>query len=184
MTSFVSLLRGINVTGHNMIRMAELKALYESLGFKNVATYIQSGNVIFQSEEDSPDGVEASIERAIEKKFGFPVTVIVRKPAELARVIKANPFIGRARIDEIRLYVTFLRSRPTPALIKALQPAAAKSTDQYEIVGREIYLHCPDGYGKTLLSNTFFEKQLKVAATTRNWKTVNTLYAMASRTNE
>lgn len=181
MTSLVSLLRGINVSGHNMIKMTELKALYESLGYKNVTTYIQSGNVIFQTEKNDPAQAEASIEQAIEKKFGFPVTVIVRKPAELARVIKANPFIGGNNIDEIRLYVTFLRAKPTPALTKILQPAAAKSTDQYEILGREIYLHCPNGYGKTLLSNTFFEKQLKGVATTRNWKTVNTLYAMAGR---
>ncbi len=179
MTSFVSLLRGINVSGHNMIKMAELKTLYESLGFRNVTTYIQSGNVIFQTEKDDPASVEGRIERAIEKKFGSRVTVIVRKRAELASVIKANPFIGSNKIDEIRLYVTFLREKPTPALVKAVQPAAARSTDQYKILGSEVYLYCPNGYGKTLLSNNFFEKQLKVAATTRNWNTVNNLYDMA-----
>lgn len=184
MTSLISLLRGINVTGHRMIKMTELKALYESLGYKHVNTYIQSGNVIFRAEKDDPVQAEAFIERAIEKKFGFPVTVIVRKPAELARAIRANPFLGRNKPDESRLYVTFLRTKPGPALIKALQPAAARSADQYEILGREVYLYCPNGYGKTLLSNTFFEKQLKVAATTRNWKTVNTLYAMAGRLAE
>ncbi len=181
MNSFVSLLRGVNVTGHNTIRMTELKALYESLGFNDVTTYIQSGNVVFRAEADNPAQVEASIEHTIEKKFGFSVTVIVRKPAEIAGVIKSNPFIGGHKIDETRLYITFLRTKPTSALLKALQPAAAKSTDQYEIVGREVYLYCPNGYGKTLLSNTFFEKQLKSAATTRNWKTVNTLYGMANR---
>src|SRR5512140_1984563 len=180
MTSFISLLRGINVSGHNMIKMAELKALYESLGFRNVTTYIQSGNVIFQSENGGSASVEATIERAIEKQFGFPVVVVVRKPAELAKVIKANPFLGSDSIDESRLYITFLKTKPTPALAKALQPAAARSTDQYEILGCEVYLYCPNGYGKTLLSNTFFEKQLKGLATTRNWKTVNTLYGIAS----
>ena len=181
MTSFVSLIRGINVSGHNMIKMADLKALYESLGFKSVTTYIQSGNVIFQTEEDSASSLEVSIERAIDKRFGFPVSIIVRKPAELARVIKANPFHGTDKIDESRLYVTFLKTKPAPALVKAVQAAAARSADQYSISGSEVYLHCPNGYGKTLLSNTFFEKQLKLMATTRNWKTVNTLYAMASR---
>jgi uncharacterized protein (DUF1697 family) len=184
MTSFVSLLRGINVSGHNMIKMAELKDLYESLGFRNVTTYIQSGNVIFQSEKDDSGSVEATIERAIGKGFGFPVTVIVRKPAELARVLKINPFLGSNKIDEIRLYVTFLRDKPAAAVVKALQLAAARSTDQYKILGREVYLYCPTGYGRTLLSNTFFEKQLKVKATTRNWKTVNTLYVMALNINK
>lgn len=183
MTSFVSLLRGINVSGHNMIKMAELKALFESLGFKNVISYIQSGNVIFQSEKDDSASVEATIERAIEMKFGFPVSVIAKKPTELARVIKANPFRGMDKVDENRLYITFLRAKPAPALVKSLQPAAAKSADQYKILGSEVYLYCPNGYGKTLLSNTFFEKQLKVRATTRNWKTVNTLYAMALNIN-
>lgn len=179
MTSFVSLLRGINVSGHNMIKMAELKALYESLAFRNVTTYIQSGNVVFQAEKGDTSSVETSIERAIEKRFGFPVVVVVRTSSELAKAIRANPFRGSDEIDENRLYVTFLKSKPAPPLLKAVRPAAAKSTDQYEILGSEVYLYCPNGYGRTLLSNTFFEKQLKSRATTRNWKTVNTLYAMA-----
>ena len=116
--------------------------------------------------------------------FGFSVVVIVRKPGELAKVIKANPFHGSDSIDEIRLYITFLKTTPASLLVKALQPAAARSTDQYKVLGREVYLYCPNGYGKTHLSNTFFEKQLKVRATTRNWKTVNTLHAMALDINE
>jgi uncharacterized protein (DUF1697 family) len=180
MTSFISLLRGINVSGHNMVKMAELKTLYESLGFKNVTTYIQSGNVIFQSGKDDSGSVEAAIERAIEKQFSFPVTVIARKTAELAGIIKANLFRGSDKIDETRLYVTLLKTKPAPEAVKALEPTAARSTDQYKITGREVYLYCPNGYGRTLLSNTFFEKQLKAKATTRNWKTINTLYAMAS----
>jgi uncharacterized protein (DUF1697 family) len=184
MPSFISLLRGINVSGHNMIKMTELKALYELLGFRNVATYIQSGNVVFQAEKNDDTSVETSIERAIEKKFAFPVTVIVRGSQELGRVIKANPFRGENGIDEKWLYVTFLRSRPPASTIKALAPLAAKSDDRYEFKGREVYLYCPNGYGKTLLSNTFFEKQLKIAATTRNWRTVNTLYSMSCHTSQ
>jgi uncharacterized protein (DUF1697 family) len=180
MSSFITLLRGINVSGHNMIKMAELKALYESLGFRDVTTYIQSGNVVFQTEKASNDLVEASIEKAIEKKFGFQVPVIARKPGELAKVIRANPFAGRRGVDESKLYVTFLKTKPAPAVVKALPSAASRSTDQYHIAGNEIYLYCPDGYGRTLLNNTFFEKQVKLMATTRNWKTVNTLYVMAS----
>ncbi len=180
MISYVSLLRGINVSGHNMIKMAELKALCESLGLTNVSTYIQSGNVVYQTNRSDPVTIGTSIERAIEKKFGFLVTVITRRPAELARVITACPFLGAEKIEENRLYVTFLKTKAEAALVKSLELAAAKSTHRHKIAGTEVYLYCPNGYGKTLLSNTFFEKQLKVRATTRNWKTVNTLYAMAS----
>jgi uncharacterized protein (DUF1697 family) len=179
MTSFVSLLRGINVSGHNMIKMAELKALYEWLSFGNVTSYIQSGNVVFQTDKDNPGSLETLIERSIEKRFGFPVAVIIRRPAELAKLIKSSPFRTLDNVDESRLHVTFLKTEPAPALVKSLQPTAAKSNDQFKIVGSEVYLYCPNGYGKTLLSNTFFQKHLKLLATTRNWKTVNTLYAMA-----
>jgi uncharacterized protein (DUF1697 family) len=179
MTTLVSMLRGVNVTGHNMIRMAELKALYESRGFRNVTTYIQSGNVVFQAEKDDPAAVETIIERAIKNKFGLPVSVVVRLPSELSKVIKKSPFHGGTPIDKSRLYITFLKSKPAPDLVKALQPAAAKSDDQYKILGNEIHLYCPNGYGKTLLSNSFFEKQLKGIATTRNWKTVNALQSIA-----
>lgn len=183
MPSFISLLRGVNVSGHNMIKMPELKLLFDSLGFRGVTTYIQSGNVVFQSDKGEPTSVETRIERAVEKKFGLTVSVIIRQASDLDKVIKNSPFRGD-NIDESRLYVTFLKDKPAPALVKALQPAAAKSNDQYKILGREIYLYCPNGYGKTLLSNTFFEKQLKLVATTRNWKTVTTLHAMASKTTE
>ena len=174
------MLRGINVARHNIIKMAELKALYESLRFSDVTTYIQSGNVIFKSKEKDPSAVSAAIVRGIEKKFGYSVTVIIRQPVELAAVIKNNPFIGRRGVDESRLYVTFLEAKPAPVLVKALAPVTAKSNDEFRLIGTEIYLHCPNGYGKTVLSNTLFEKNLKVAATTRNWRTVNTLHLMAS----
>ncbi len=184
MTPFISLLRGINVSGHKLIRMTDLKALYESLGFVNVSTYIQSGNVLFEAGRNDPEAIAASIEQAVEKKFGFSVVVILRKPAELARLIKNCPFRGSGKIDESRLYVTFLKAKPSATLVKALEAVAARSPDQYEVVGSEVFLNCPNGYGKTLLSNTFFEKQLKAVATTRNWKTVNTLHVMALHVNE
>jgi uncharacterized protein (DUF1697 family) len=183
MNSYVSLLRGVNVSGHNMIKMPKLKLLYDSLGLEGVSTYIQSGNVVFRTGSDDPAAIGSSLERAIEGRFGLSVEVILRRPSELAKIVKASPFVGQKNIHEERLYVTFLKTKPSAALVRTMKDAAAKSSDQYEIAGSEIYLHCPNGYGKTLLSNTFFEKQLKVMATTRNWKTVNTLLAMASRMN-
>ena len=180
MPVYISMLRGINVSGQKTIKMVDLKALYESIGFSDVTTYIQSGNVVFKSKKENPAAVGAEVVKSIEKKFGFMVTVIMRQPSELATVIKKNPFIGRLGVDESRLHVTFLQAKPTPALVKALVPLTAQSKDEYQAIGSEIYLHCFTGYGKTLLSNTFFEKQLKVAATTRNWNTVNALYSMAT----
>jgi len=184
MHTFVSMLRGINVSGQKVIKMSRLKALYESVGFADVTTYIQSGNVIFGSSSNDPSSIGKMIVAAIEKSFGFSITVIIRRSSELGRIIRACPFVALSQIDESKLYVTFLNSRPTPTLVKALGLLAAKTRDQYKLVGSEIYLHCPQGYGKTAFSNAFFEKHLKVAATTRNWRTVNTLFAMSSTRDE
>ena len=179
MQTYVSMLRGINVTGHNMIKMSALKNLYESIGMKDAVTYIQSGNVVFRCGSKNPLSVGQSIAHAIEQSFGLSVPVVIRRPVELASIIRNSPFAGRKGIDQSRLYVTFLDSQPSPTLIKKLPVAAAKSKDEFRVMGKEIYLHCPDGYGRTLLSNTFFEKQLAVAATTRNWKTVQTLLTLS-----
>ena len=180
MHTYISMIRGINVSGQKMIKMTELKALYESLRLTNVATYIQSGNVVFQSGRNDPLAVGTSIEKAIEKSFGYSVTVVVRRPAEFRKVVIKCPFLGTTRMDESRLYVTFLKSRPPLSLVKTMALVTLKNADTYEHTGNEIYLHCPNGYGKTLYSNNFFEKHLRVAATTRNWKTVRTLLAMSS----
>jgi uncharacterized protein (DUF1697 family) len=184
MHTYISMLRGINVSGQKMIKMAELKALYESLRLKNVTTYIQSGNVIFQSKDNDPLLIGTSIEKAIEKAFGFSVTVVLRQPAELRRIINKCPFPSAAEIDESHIYVTFLKSRPASALVKTMALLANKSSDTYQISGNEIYLHCPNGFGKTVFNNNFFEKHLQVAATTRNWKTVQTLLAMSSESDQ
>jgi uncharacterized protein (DUF1697 family) len=183
MHTYISILRGINV-GHKVIKMDQLRALYESVGFTDVRTYIQSGNVIFSTRSESPSAIRKTIEEAINKSFGFPVTVIIREPAELRKVIKGSPFVGRKTTDETRLHVTFLDQKPAPSLVKALEPLAAKTKDEYSVKGKEVYLHCPDGYGTTLLSNAFFEKHLRVSASTRNWKTVNTVFALSTGPKE
>ena len=180
MHTYISMLRGINVSGQNIIKMTELKMLYESLHLINVTTYIQSGNIVFQSRSNDPLSISTSIEKAIVKSFGFPVTVVLRRPAEFRKVINRFPLLGTPNIDEGKLYVTFLKSRPTPALVKAIALVPAKTSDVYEIGGSEIYVYCANGYGKTLFSNSYFEKRLGVVATTRNWKTVRTLLAMSS----
>jgi uncharacterized protein (DUF1697 family) len=179
MNTYICMLRGINVSGQKLIKMADLKALYDSLHLKNVATYIQSGNVVFQSPISDPMKITASIERAIEKSYGFSVAVVLRSPSDFRKVIDKRPPLGAGKIDETRLYVTFLKSKPDPSLARMLAAAKQKGTDVFAIAGSEIYVYCPNGYGKTVLSNTFFEKQLKITSTTRNWNTVQTLLSMA-----
>ncbi len=179
MQSFISLLRGINVSGQKTIRMPELKALYESLGFTQVTTYLQSGNVVFDCAIPDGSTVASSIEMEIERHFGFNVNVLIRNKDDFRRIIEGNPFVTPRNEDAERLYVTFLSVSPSVVVLKNLD-MPIDTTDEYFLSGKEIYLFCPTGYGRTKLSNNFFEKKLKVVATTRNWKTVNALYDMVN----
>jgi uncharacterized protein (DUF1697 family) len=171
------MLRGINVSGKNRIKMEELRELYESLGFENVQTYVQSGNLIFESTETDAAKISTKIEKKIERVFGFDVPVFVRTKSEFQRLIKNTPFAGK---DTTKLHVTFLSEAPTNLPIDELNAAKAKN-EEFSISGKEIYLYCPNGYGITKLSNNFFERRLNVSATTRNWKTVSTLLSMAEK---
>ena len=169
------MLRGINVSGQKKIKMDDLKALFESLEFANVKTYIQSGNVIFESSTLDLEELKTTIEDNIEKAFGFSVSVIIRSTYEFESIIKSNPFIGHgSREDDTKFLVTFLTNAPPESIAKTVQQFA-KKPEALVIRGREIYLHCPNGYGKSKLSNSFLERKLGVTATTRNWKTVKQL---------
>ena len=172
------MLRGINVSGHKVIKMDELKKLYESFGFFAVKTYIQSGNVIFATQTNNQEEIGSKIKSEIEKKFGFIVPVIIRTKNEIQNVLTENPFINMGISELDKMHVTFLENKPKTEFIEKL-PVNMNTTDQFKLIGREIYLFCPEGYGKTLLNNNFFEKHLKVSATTRNWKTVNKLYEIS-----
>ena len=177
MHRYISMLRGINVSGRKKIHMEELKALYQSLAFKNVQTYIQSGNVIFASSESDISKLTAGIEKKIKQAFGFEVLVFIRTKEDLQKLIKKNPFAGE---DEGKLYVTFLSDQPKNFPTEEIN----KIRDKAELFfhsSREIYLFCPNGYGRTKLSNTYFERKLKAPATTRNWKTVNMLFSMGEK---
>jgi uncharacterized protein (DUF1697 family) len=176
MQTYISLLRGINVSGQKKIRMADLRSLYESLGLKNVQSYLQSGNVVFDSEEQDAVKLKDSIEVQIESMFGFSVPVLIRTGDDFKRVIESHPF---AEEEAIRVLVTFLYECPKKSKWEELGLHKDK-VDQFALGEQEIFLFCPGGYGRTKLSNTFFEKKLNVIATTRNWKSVNSLYEMAS----
>jgi uncharacterized protein (DUF1697 family) len=179
--TYIALLRGINVSGQKPVKMTELKALFESLGFHSVETYIQSGNVVFKSGDINDIVLAvAKIESAIEKKYDFVVPVILRNAEDLKNIIAGNSYANSGTCDLKYLHVTFLNSQPEKDNIEyALKGDYSPNT--FYITGREIYLHCPGGYGKTKLNNNFFESKLKVKATTRNWNTVNVLYEMAKK---
>lgn len=176
---YISLLRGINVSGRKQIRMADLKALYESAGFKNVTTYIQSGNVIFDSCVKDKSELSSIIENSIREHFKFEVPVEIRTHRELANVIKNCPFgpVDPEK-DGSRVLVSFLSAIPGKAQLDDVLKYAATS-EHLVLKGREVYLHCPNGYGKSKLSNAFLEKKLGVGATTRNWKSVSQLYELS-----
>lgn len=173
MTVYVALLRGINLGGHNRVSMPDLRNLFTTLGHDGVRSYIQSGNLIFNSTVDDPARLAAEIERGVARDLGVSVTVLVRTSDELTRVVANNPFTGRD-VDASTLHVTFLADEPDPDRATELR-APAGMPDEFVLASREVYLHCPEGYGRTRLNNTFFEKRLATAATTRNWKVVNTL---------
>ena len=191
MTTYISMLRAINVGGQKKITMDALRGLYAGLGFGNVQSYVQSGNVVFDSAEPE-DALAGQIEAHIEQAFGFNVLVFVRSAPYFQRIIAANPFVkagedpgntiqgdpgNTIQGDPAKLHVTFLYS---PADLGGLSLPAA-GDDQFAPGEGAVYLFCPNGYGKTRLSNDFFERKLKVPATTRNWNTVNALYQLADR---
>lgn len=173
MKKFIALLRGINVSGQKKIKMSGLKLLFEEIGFQNVETYIQSGNVIFSSKDLSTNKLETNISSGIKRKFGFDVRVVILTPKEIEYTLKNNPFINKKKEIE-RLYVSFLSDSPSKENIQKLN-STDYSPEEYKIDGKQIYLFFPDGYGKAKLNNNLFEHKLKLNATTRNWKTIKTL---------
>jgi uncharacterized protein (DUF1697 family) len=151
--------------------MAGLREVFEQLGHADVRTYIQSGNVVFDAADASPR-VRTGLEQAIDRAFGLDVTVLLRTPAELAKVATQNPYGPDA-------YVTFLDGVPDRKRVAALDPSPF-APDEFRVVGQEVYVRCPNGYGRTKINNAFFEKKLATRATTRNWRTVETLLEWAT----
>jgi uncharacterized protein (DUF1697 family) len=175
-STYVALLRGINLGARNKVAMADLRALLAELGAADVATYLQSGNAVFKSAGRRGE-LAAAVEQGLRRDLGVDVKVLLRTRKELESVVGANPF---ARRDAKALHVTFLDGKPEATKVKRLD-ARRSEPDEFRVVGREVYLHCPNGYGRSKLSNAYFEKELGVAATTRNWKTVTALAELASR---
>jgi uncharacterized protein (DUF1697 family) len=176
-TVWVGLLRAVNVGGHRKVPMVDLRRVVAELPATEVRTYVQSGNVVFDSTHRREAGVVAALEAALAAGFGFPVDVVARSAIDLASVLTANPLLADDR-DPARLHVTFLPRPPAPgAVLPGVQRVGA---DEYVLVGRELYLYTPDGIGRSKLVTMLSDRRLGVAGTVRNWRTVTTLASMAS----
>ena len=177
LTPFISLLRAVNVSGQNPIRMPELKSVYESLGLQQVTPYLQSGNVVFTCETTDDAALQTQIEAAILSHWGLVVPVLIRSLPEFQQLVDSHPFTPQQLSDPSRVAAVFLSAVPRSEAAQQLVLPAA-STDWFKLDGCTVYLHCPDGFGRTKLTNAFFEKKLQVTATSRNWNTVNALLEM------
>jgi len=169
--TYAALLRAVNLGARNRVAMADLRALAEELGGKDVRSYVQSGNVVFRHAVGAAK-LEEALEQAIAREFGLQITVVGRSAAQLARVVQANPF------DPAGVYVSFLASAPRRAAVHELVEAD-HGPDTIAVKGKEVYLCLPGGYGQSRLNNAFLERKLGVRATLRNWRTVTAVAELA-----
>jgi uncharacterized protein (DUF1697 family) len=176
MARCVALLRGINLGSRNKIAMGDLRAAFEALGAQDVQTYVQSGNVVFDPGAGTRP-TAAALEERVAQDVGVRAPVLLRSAAELAEIVAENPFLARGA-DPAALHVTFLAEAPAAELVEALDPQVG-APDELAVRSREVYVHCPGGYGRTKLTNAFLERRLRVVATTRNWRTVTALRDLA-----
>ena len=180
MNRYLALLRGINVSGKNIIKMESLRTLMENNGFKSVKTYIQSGNVVFESDEKSKDKLSNNLSGLIKNEYGFDITVFVINKTELEKSIDDNPF-AEGREEEPagfkKLYVTFLSDVPSSENIEKLLQVPI-GNDQIEVIGDVLYFNLESKASDSKLSNNLIETKLKLKATTRNWNTTLKLLSM------
>jgi len=180
MSRYIAILRGINVGANRKVLMADLKILLTKLGLENIQTYIQSGNLIFDlANPESIPTLEERLHLAISDTFDFDIPVIVRTSEEMEQSIAINPFLKQNDADIEKLHLTFLKETPTAELIEKMK-GFDFSPDRYEIIGNNVFVYCENGYGRTKITNDFFEKKLKISATTRNWKTVMKLLELSN----
>jgi uncharacterized protein (DUF1697 family) len=176
MERYIALLRGINVSGRNKIKMAELRQLWTGLGCTEVTTYLQSGNVVLAHEtrgEQAAADLAAAGHAAIKEQLGLEVPVLVLSAARFHHLAEANPLLQRSGVDRSFLHLAFLFQAP----VKELEPDKLPSTGDEQAVLHEgqIYLYCPYGCARTKLTNSYFERALGVPATSRNWRTVEAI---------
>ena len=174
----IAMLRGVNVGGHNRIKMDQLRDSLTGVGLKQVTTYIQSGNIVFESGRLKTSNLADTIEKKVLKDFGIAALVVVRSAKEMEAVVAFNPVMADEHLDPSKLHVIFLAEPPTAAAALELKSLTSKP-DLSQLAGREIYLYLPNGMSASSLWNNPVERRLLKRATTRNWKTVTTIHNMA-----
>lgn len=177
METWIALFRGINVGGNNILPMAKLKSDLASLGLENIRTYIQSGNVVFDTAGETASSLVESIAQQIEEHHGFRPRILILKREDLQAAVASNPF-PEAILDPKTLHFSFLAEPATDPNMQALDDVKT-STERYELIDRVFYLHAPDGIGRSKLAAKV-EKALGVAATARNYRTVDKLVSMVT----
>jgi uncharacterized protein (DUF1697 family) len=178
MSVHIALLRGINIGPHKRMKMEKLRGSFEALGFKNVKTYIQSGNIVCQAGRLSSDAAAKRIEAQIEKDFGFSADVIARTAGEIKQIILGNPLLNEPGIDDAKLHVVFLSEVPPSESIKKLE-SIVTAPDKVRCKGKEIYFYFPNGVSGSSIWKHNLDRVLGISGTMRNWRTVNTLHQMA-----
>ncbi len=174
--AWVALLRGVNVGGKNLVPMKDLARMFEDAGCTHVRTYIQSGNVVFRAAPRVVETLADRIGEAIATKFGFRVPVILRDTAQMKKTVENNPFL-KPGVDEAGLHVYFLAAVPPAEQVAALD-SYRSPPDAFAVHGCDVYLHMPNGMGRTKLTNLYFDKKLGTVATARNWRTTVKLLEM------
>ncbi|WP_318310513.1 DUF1697 domain-containing protein [Flagellimonas crocea] len=174
--TYIALLRGINVSGQKKIKMADLRDVLEQTDLKNVKTYIQSGNIVFDTDLDERNQIEEIITTAIQKQFGFEVPTLVIQGEDIERILKANPF---SEEEENKLYYVLLKTSIKDELVKQFNQLQFEK-EGFHITDSCVYLYCKNGYGNAKLNNNLIEKKLGTPATTRNQKTMLKLLEMVS----
>ena len=178
MPTQIALLRAVNVAAYGMVKMADLKAVITGLGFTDVETLLQSGNVVFRSDGATGKALETMLEMEIAKRLGLKTDFIVRSAKEWEGVVSANPFPDAAKDDPSHLLVIFLKDVVKPKAVEALR-SAIKGRETIATKGRELYAIYPDGIGRSKLTNALIEGKLGTRGTGRNWNTVMKIAGMA-----
>lgn len=178
MKTYIALFRGINVGGHNKLPMKELRALLGNLGYQNTDTYIQTGNVVFQTQENNKEEISDKISSGVEKNYGFKPGVLLLELEEMEKAIAGNPF-PEAEAEHKSLHLIFLASTPKDPDLKSLENIK-KDSERFVLKGKVFYLHAPDGIGRSKLAGKT-EKSLGVSMTGRNWRTVQKIMMMAEK---
>jgi uncharacterized protein (DUF1697 family) len=176
MTRYVALLRGVNIGPNKRVPMADLRAMAERMGFTDVATILQSGNLVFSAAKGTPASLEKALEAECAERIGVETDFLVRTAAEWRAIVAANPFPKEAKADPARLVVVCLKAAATAAAVKALE-AAIPGREVVRAKGRELYAYYPDGQGTSKLTPALIDRELGTRGTARNWNTTLKLEA-------